>query len=122
MAITREADRRDANWQVECAYTALSALLDDCLAEAARSIECGVRGDEAPDLFQYLSLALPAGFFAAPFFSLHEPAERHHGTVTHPVTQPEGGRPSFRNPPPRRRSHARLTISTENASCHRDAC
>ena len=69
MAITREADRRDANWQVECAYTALSALLDDCLAEAARSIECGVRGDEAPDLFQYLSLALPAGFFAAPFFS-----------------------------------------------------
>jgi len=69
LAITREADQRDANWQVEHAYAALATLLDDCLAETARSIERGIRGEETPDLFQYLSLAIPAGFFTAPFFS-----------------------------------------------------
>jgi len=56
-------------WQVEHAYAALTTLFDDCLAEIAQSLERSARGEEASDLLQYLTVALPAGLFAAPFFS-----------------------------------------------------
>ena len=55
--------------QVEQAYAALTTLLDECVAETARSLERSFRGEESSDLLQYLSVALPAGLFAAPFFS-----------------------------------------------------
>lgn len=86
MAITRETDRHETDWQVEHAYAALATLLDDSLKDMARSIERGIRGEEAPDLFQYLGVTLPAGFFAVPFFStlrlLHRDRDLHDAIQT----------------------------------------
>lgn len=69
LEITREGEARGPEWQVERAYAALTALIDDCMYETARSLERGMRGQESPDLLQHLAVALPAGLFAAPFFS-----------------------------------------------------
>jgi len=69
LEITRTGEQHGPEWQVEQAHAALSRLLDDCLAEMARALERGVQGAESSDLFQYLGVALPAGFFAAPFFT-----------------------------------------------------
>jgi len=69
LEITRTGEAHGSDWQVEHAYAALTTLLDDCVAEAVRALERSVRGEEAADLMQYLTVALPTGFFAAPFFS-----------------------------------------------------
>lgn len=79
--ISRSEAAQNPDLQVEQAYAALTTLFDDCLAEMARSVERSVRGEEVADLMQYLSVALPAGLFAAPFFStlhyLHRSRELH---------------------------------------------
>ncbi len=79
--ISRSGTAQDSELQVEQAYAALTNLFDDCIAEMARSVERSVRGEEVADLMQYLSVALPAGLFAAPFFStlhyLHQSREIH---------------------------------------------
>ncbi len=67
LEVTRANDNPEQ--QVVHAYDALTTLLDDCIAETARSVERSVRGEETTDLLQYLAVALPAALFAAPFFS-----------------------------------------------------
>ena len=69
LEVTRAGEGHDPEWEVEQAYAALTTLLDDCVAETVRSLEHSVRGEESSDLLQYLAVALPAGLFAAPFFS-----------------------------------------------------
>lgn len=69
MDVTRKAETMGPEREVEQAYAALTTLLDECVAESVRSLERSVRGEEAADLLQYLTVALPAGLFAAPFFS-----------------------------------------------------
>ena len=69
LEIARTGEAHGADWQVEHAYTALTTLFDECTAEIVRSLENSIRGGESSDLMQYLTVALPAGFFATPFFS-----------------------------------------------------
>ena len=69
LEVTRTGNDRGPEWEVEHAYAALTVLLDACVAETVRSLERSVRGEESSDLLQYLSVAIPAGLFAAPFFS-----------------------------------------------------
>ena len=69
MEVTRAGDQHGPEWEVEHAYAALTTLLDDCVAEIVRSLERSVRGEEASDLLQYVTVVLPAALFAAPFFS-----------------------------------------------------
>lgn len=66
---TAAGDAHGIEWQVDEAYDALSAMIDESFAEMARAAERGLRGQEAPDLFQFLGVVVPAGFFAAPFFT-----------------------------------------------------
>ncbi|MEI8242428.1 MAG: glycosyltransferase [bacterium] len=69
LEVTRTGDTHGPDWQVEQAYAALTTLLDECIAETVGSLERSMRGEESSDMLQYLSVALPATLFAAPFFS-----------------------------------------------------
>ena len=69
LEVTRAGEGRGPEWEIEQAYAALTTLLDECVSETVRSMERSLRGEEASDLLQYLTVALPAGLFAAPFFS-----------------------------------------------------
>jgi glycosyltransferase involved in cell wall biosynthesis/predicted metal-dependent phosphoesterase TrpH len=67
--ITQDASDFGPDWQIVYAYDALATLLDEFIAEIARSIECGVSGKQSQDVLQYLSSTLPALLFATPFIS-----------------------------------------------------
>jgi len=68
-AITLDASEYGPDWQIDHAYDALAVLIDEFTAEIACGIEKGVSGDTGQDILQYLSSALPALLFAAPFAS-----------------------------------------------------
>jgi hypothetical protein len=67
--VSRSCISPNPAWQVDRTYVALTTLFDSCLTEMARAVEKSVRGEGMADLLQYVTVALPAGLLAAPFFS-----------------------------------------------------
>jgi glycosyltransferase involved in cell wall biosynthesis len=69
MEVAKVGPTRGADWQVEQAYDALATLVDACIRELVQSVQRGLSGGEAPDLFQQIATVIPAAVFSAPFFS-----------------------------------------------------
>lgn len=67
--ITQAAPHHDANWQINQAYGALGVLIDELTATIAKNLEDGIHGRSSQGILQYLSSAIPAIVFAAPFVS-----------------------------------------------------
>lgn len=79
LAVARAGEERGPSWQAESAYQALSSLLDEFVADLARSVEAGAAGRDVPDLLAAVTGTLPAAVFATPFFSALRVLHRGRG-------------------------------------------
>ncbi len=80
--ISQDKQEHGANWQIEEAYEALGALVDDFTGTIAQSVENGIVGKSSQGIMKYISSLLPAIVFSAPFIStlrlLNESRELHN--------------------------------------------
>lgn len=67
--ISQDKQQHGANWQIEAAYEALGALVDDFTGTIAQSVEDGINGKTSQGIMKYISSLLPAIVFSAPFVS-----------------------------------------------------
>ncbi len=79
LAVGRAGEERGPSWQAEAAYQALARLLDEFVADLARSVEAGATGQDVPDLLAAVTGTLPAAAFASPFFSALRMLHRGRG-------------------------------------------